>query len=73
MTIERGAATSVWCAVSPILDGRGGVYCEECDIAEPVPGDSKTLSGVRPCAIDKAVVRLLWELSERLTGLRSPA
>jgi NAD(P)-dependent dehydrogenase (short-subunit alcohol dehydrogenase family) len=26
-TVEQGAATSVWCATSPQLDGMGGVYC----------------------------------------------
>jgi NAD(P)-dependent dehydrogenase (short-subunit alcohol dehydrogenase family) len=69
-TVAQGAATSVWCAVSPALDGRGGVYCEDCDIAVAVPGDSKDLWGVRPWAIDKAVARGLWDLSERLIGLR---
>jgi NAD(P)-dependent dehydrogenase (short-subunit alcohol dehydrogenase family) len=72
-TVAQGAATSVWCAVSPTLNGRGGVYCEDCDIAEPVAGDSKALSGVRPWAIDKAVAQALWDLSERLTGLRWPS
>ena len=71
-TVAQGAATSVWCAVSPALNGRGGVYCEDCDIAAAVAGDSKALSGVRPWAIDKAVARALWDLSERLTGLRWP-
>jgi NAD(P)-dependent dehydrogenase (short-subunit alcohol dehydrogenase family) len=69
-TLEQGAATSVWCAVSPTLNGRGGVYCEDCDIADEVPGDSKLLHGVRPWAIDKAIASALWDLSERLTGIR---
>jgi hypothetical protein len=72
-TVEQGAATSVWCAVSPALGGRGGVYCEDCDIATAVAADSKLLYGVRPWAIDKAVARALWDLSERLTGLRWPS
>ena len=72
-TVEQGAATSVWCAVSPVLGGRGGVYCEDCDIATAVPADSKLLYGVRPWAIDKTVARALWDLSERLTGLRWPS
>jgi NAD(P)-dependent dehydrogenase (short-subunit alcohol dehydrogenase family) len=72
-TVAQGAATSVWCAVSPTQDGRGGGYCEDCDIAAAVPGDSKDLRGVRPWAIDKAVARALWDLSERLTGLRWPS
>jgi NAD(P)-dependent dehydrogenase (short-subunit alcohol dehydrogenase family) len=72
-TVAQGAATSVWCAVSSTLDGLGGVYCEDCDIAAAVPGDSKGLSGVRPWAIDKTIARALWDLSERLTGLRWPS
>ena len=35
--VEQGAATSVWCATSPQLDGLGGVYCENSDIAPLVP------------------------------------
>jgi NAD(P)-dependent dehydrogenase (short-subunit alcohol dehydrogenase family) len=72
-TVEQGAATSLWCAVSPVLGGRGGVYCEDCDIATAVPADSKLLYGVRPWAIDKTVARALWDLSERLTGLLWPS
>ena len=33
-TPEQGAATALWCATSPLLDGLGGVYCEDCDVAE---------------------------------------
>ena len=32
-TIEQGAATTVWCATSPQLDGLGGLYAQDCDIA----------------------------------------
>ena len=71
-TVEQGAATSVWCAISPALNGEGGVYCEDCDIAAEVPGDSKLLSGVRPWAIDPSLAIALWDLSERLTGLQWP-
>jgi NAD(P)-dependent dehydrogenase (short-subunit alcohol dehydrogenase family) len=40
-TVEQGAATTVWCAASPQLNGQGGVYCEDCDLAPIVPADSK--------------------------------
>lgn len=68
-TIEQGAATSVWCAVSPLLEGKGGVYCENCDIAEIVPEDSRLQSGVRPWAIDEAVAGKLWTISEEFLGI----
>ena len=68
-TIEEGAATTIWCAVSPQLIGKGGVYCEDCDIAPMVAADSKLLSGVRPWAVDKAAAEALWVLSEKLTSV----
>ena len=67
-TPEQGAATSVWCATSHQLDGMGGVYCENCNIAEPLPADSKEPRGVRPWAMDPALATRLWKLSEDLTG-----
>ncbi len=68
-TPSQGAATSVWCATNAQLDGKGGVYCEDCDIAELVPPDSKDFSGVRPWAVDPALADKLWSLSERMTGV----
>ena len=67
--IEQGAATTVWCAVSSQLNDKGGVYCEDCDIAPMLPADSKLRSGVRPWAVDKAAAEILWVLSEKLTSL----
>ena len=32
-TPEQGAATQIWAATSPRLEGMGGLYCEDCDIA----------------------------------------
>jgi NAD(P)-dependent dehydrogenase (short-subunit alcohol dehydrogenase family) len=65
-TVEEGAATTVWCALSAQLDNLGGVYCADCDISAIVPDDSQSLTGVRRWAIDKAAAERLWELSERL-------
>ncbi|MGI4813869.1 MAG: oxidoreductase [Janthinobacterium lividum] len=69
-TVEQGAATSVWCATSKQLDGMGGVYCEDVDIAEAVAADAKQDPGVRPWAIDPALGERLWGLSETLTGTK---
>jgi NAD(P)-dependent dehydrogenase (short-subunit alcohol dehydrogenase family) len=68
-TIEQGAATSVWCAANPQLDGMGGVYCEDADIATPVAADSTQLGGVRPWAMDPLAAERLWALSEEWTGV----
>jgi NAD(P)-dependent dehydrogenase (short-subunit alcohol dehydrogenase family) len=65
---EQGAATSVWCATSSQLDGMGGVYCEDCDIAEAVPADFPEQRGVRPWAMDPGFAERLWTMSEAWTG-----
>jgi NAD(P)-dependent dehydrogenase (short-subunit alcohol dehydrogenase family) len=65
---EQGAATSVWCATSSQLDGMGGVYCEDCDIAEAVPADFPEQRGVRPWAMDPDFAERLWTMSEAWTG-----
>jgi len=68
-TPQQGAATTVWCATSPQLEGMGGVYCADCDIARALPTDDSTeLHGVRPRAIDPVAAGRLWQLSELLTG-----
>lgn len=67
---EQGAATQVWAATSPQLAGMGGVYLEDCDIAEPaVDGDAS--SGVRDWATDPAQAERLWTLSAELTGVNA--
>jgi NAD(P)-dependent dehydrogenase (short-subunit alcohol dehydrogenase family) len=70
-TPQQGAATSVWAATSPLLDGMGGVYCADCDIARALPDDEATdLHGVRPRATDPVAAGRLWQLSEQLSGVR---
>jgi NAD(P)-dependent dehydrogenase (short-subunit alcohol dehydrogenase family) len=72
-TPEQGAATSVWAATSPQLDGMGGVYCEDCDIAEPtqVGTAAGELGGVDAHAIDPDVAARLWTVSAELTGVNA--
>lgn len=65
---EEGAATTVWCAVSPLLEGMGGVYCENCDVAAPYSEDAPQ-SGVHPHVRDEVLAAALWSKSEELTGL----
>jgi NAD(P)-dependent dehydrogenase (short-subunit alcohol dehydrogenase family) len=72
-TPSQGAATSVWCATNAQLDGQGGVYCEDCDIATAVAPDDPSFAGVRPWAIDHALADKLWALSERMTGVKFEA
>ncbi|QEE51182.1 SDR family NAD(P)-dependent oxidoreductase [Flavobacterium alkalisoli] len=78
-TVEQGAATSVWCATSPQLNGIGGVYCENADIAVLDDGTIEhdfetpsTLFGVKPYSLDANNAGRLWKLSEEMTGVVFP-
>jgi len=75
-TVPQGAATSVWCATSPLLRNMGGVYCEDADIAEPDNGqiphsyeEPATMRGVLPGSLDGADAQRLWKWSEEVTGV----
>ena len=70
-TPAQGASTSTWAATSPQLDGMGGVYCENCDIAEPTEIGSPTqrVEGVDAHAIDRDDATRLWKVSAELTGV----
>jgi NAD(P)-dependent dehydrogenase (short-subunit alcohol dehydrogenase family) len=65
---QEGAATQVWAATSPALDGLGGVYLEDCDIAVPAPAEGAG-GGVRDYAVDPGEAARLWALSADLTGV----
>ncbi|MBI1686183.1 SDR family NAD(P)-dependent oxidoreductase [Caulobacter hibisci] len=59
---EQGAATSVWAAVGPELDGVGGLYLEDCKQAVAWTKD-KPWAGVMPHALDAEAAERLWALS----------
>ena len=70
-TPEQGAATSVLVATSPLLDGIGGRYFEDCNEADRLPPDfalETTVSGVAGYALDQENAARLWHLSESLVG-----
>jgi NAD(P)-dependent dehydrogenase (short-subunit alcohol dehydrogenase family) len=70
-TTQQGAATQVWVASSPRLEGMGGVYCEDCDIAALDESEPPSFVGVRPHAIDPVQAERLWALSAKLTGINA--
>lgn len=67
-TIEQGAATTVWCATSPLLDQIGGVYCEDADIA-PIATEHSPSAGVKLYSLDETNARQLWQWTEATTGI----
>lgn len=68
-SIPQGAATTVWCATSPLLNNIGGVYCEDADIAQLANENSIGSYGVEPYSLDESNAKRLWDLSEDMTGL----
>ena len=70
--IPQGAATTVWAATAPELDGRGGLYCEDCGVAETIE-DPNLDQGVLSYALDEAAAERLWSLSEEWSGETFPA
>lgn len=63
-TPEQGASTSLWAATSPSLDGMGGLYCEDCDVAQLATDDSPRWAHVRPWACRDESADRLWAISE---------
>ena len=67
-TVAQGAATSVLLAASPLLDGVGGRYFEDCNEANMVTERPADFRGVAPYALDPANAVRLWELAAELMG-----
>jgi NAD(P)-dependent dehydrogenase (short-subunit alcohol dehydrogenase family) len=65
-TPEQGAATSVLVATSPLLDGVGGRYFEDCD--EAGPNQPGTRTGVAAHALDPEAAERLWRVSQETVG-----
>lgn len=66
---EQGAATSVWAALAPELEGVGGLYLENCNQALPWT-EANPFEGVMPHAVDPEAAERLWAVSEDTTGAR---
>ena len=61
--------TSCYAATSPDLEGHGGLYLEDCHVAER-NDDPSSVSGVRSYALDPESADRLWSLTEGLVGER---
>lgn len=68
-SVPAGAATSVWAATSADLEGRGGLYLEDCNIAAvEAAGAAGAEKGYRAYARDEEAAERLWQLSEQIVG-----
>lgn len=69
-TPQQGCSTTLWAATSPKLEGKPGVYCEDCDIAAPTDPESPMARyrGVEAHACDDEAAERLWAMSEAMLG-----
>jgi len=65
-TPEQGASTATWAATSPQLEGRGGEYCEDCDIAQLAGPESQRWHHAREWICDDEKADRLWAMSEEM-------
>jgi NAD(P)-dependent dehydrogenase (short-subunit alcohol dehydrogenase family) len=65
-TVEQGSATTIWAALGGELEGKGGLYLEDCN--EALPWQEGMRSGVRPWAIDPQAAERLWTWTEAATA-----
>jgi NAD(P)-dependent dehydrogenase (short-subunit alcohol dehydrogenase family) len=73
-TVQQGAATSAMLAGSPLLEGIGGHYFEDCNEAETVSRRPENFSGgVAPYALDAANAERLWAFASNLLAQADPA
>ncbi|MHA7262851.1 SDR family NAD(P)-dependent oxidoreductase [Arthrobacter sp. TMN-37] len=70
-TPQQGAATSLYVATSPDLEGVGGRYFEDVNEAPVVDHRSPDYTGVAVYALDAANADRLWDLSLELLARRS--
>ena len=67
----QGAATTVWAAISSELEGKGGLYLENCSVALPAEeGKSGAyMPGYQPYIYDEQASARLWKISNTFVGL----
>ena len=69
-TIEQGAATSVLLAASPLLEGIGGRYFEDCNESHIVTERPNDFSGgVAPYALSSGNAARLWDVGMEFAGM----
>ncbi|KAJ0119054.1 short-chain dehydrogenase [Diaporthe amygdali] len=74
---EQGCATTIWAATAHDLEGRGGVYCEDCCVTGKVEykddGFDHVATGYAEWAYDPEGEEKLWRVSNELVGLDANA
>ena len=61
----------MYTATAPELEGCGGLYLEDCHVAE-VDDAENAAEGVRSYALDPDTAKRLWSTSEEMVGQSFP-
>ena len=62
----QGCSTTLWAATSEDLNDTGGLYCEDCDVANLATEDSPPYFDVAPWAADEDAAMKLWDITEKM-------
>jgi len=65
-TPSQGCTTTLWAATSTQLAGMGGLYCEDCDVADLATDATERYFGVAPWAASEEGAMRLWEMTEEM-------
>jgi len=69
-SIDQGAATTVWAAVAPQMEGKGALYLSDVGIAGPVvESDGAGAPGYATHAYDAKTTEKLWKVSCEAYGV----
>ena len=70
-TLQQGAATTVWAAISKDWEGKGGKYLEDCSVSVPQDDEMQSMfRGHAAHTYDAAAAERLWNVSLQLTGVQ---
>lgn len=62
----QGCATTLWAATTEQLSDSGGLYCEDCDVADLESSKPSPFGGVSAHAVSEAGADRLWRLTEAM-------
>jgi NAD(P)-dependent dehydrogenase (short-subunit alcohol dehydrogenase family) len=66
-SVPQGAATTVWAGFVAPAELVGGLYSEDCHVAEPATAPG-VRGGIQPYALDPDTAKALWAKSEEMVG-----
>ena len=71
-SVPQGAATSVWAAVAKEIEGKGGKFLSNCEVADAFKSTESLAigdDGYAPWAYDEGKAKMLWEESCKIVGV----